>query len=76
MRQQDEVPSYATPKLDGRRVAMRGRVLPAQHARAKSQVARHGLSLSDYLAALIDRDSGMPTRLNQEPEPLTPRASS
>jgi hypothetical protein len=59
----DEGPSYATPKLDGHRVALRGRVLPQQHARARTQAARHGLSLSDYLAALIDRDSGLPTRL-------------
>jgi hypothetical protein len=75
-RQQDEGPSYATPKLDGHRVALRGRVLPEQHARARTQAARHGLSLSDYLAALIDRDSGLPTRLDQEPEALTPKASS
>ncbi|MGM7777436.1 hypothetical protein ACSVHC_15655 [Arthrobacter sp. KNU-44] len=75
-RQQDEGPSYASPKLDGRRVALRGRVLPAQHARATTQAARHGLSLSEYLAALIDRDSGLPTRLDQGPEAPTPRASS
>lgn len=75
-RQQAEGPSYATPKLDGHRVALRGRVLPQQHARAKTRAARHGLSLSDYLAALIDRDSGLPTRLDQEPEGRTPRASS
>lgn len=75
MRRQDEGPSYATPKLDGQRVALRGRVLPRQHARAKSQAARHGLSLSDYLAALIDRDSRLPTRLDQEPEAPTSRTS-
>jgi transcriptional regulator with XRE-family HTH domain len=68
--------TYATPKLDGHRVALRGRVLPGQHARATTQAARHGLSLSDYLAALIDRDSGLPTRLDQEQAALTPRASS
>jgi hypothetical protein len=62
--------TYATPKLDGQRVALRGRVLPAQHARASAQAARHGLSLSEYLAALIDRDSGLPTRLDNEPEAL------
>ncbi|MGG5172416.1 hypothetical protein ACQR35_09605 [Pseudarthrobacter sp. J1738] len=68
--------TYATPKLDGHRVALRGRVLPEQHARATTQAARHGLSLSDYLAALIDRDNGLPTRLDQEREAPTPRASS
>jgi hypothetical protein len=75
-RRQDEGPSFATPKLDGHRVALRGRVLPEQHARATTQAARHGLSLSDYLAALIDRDSGLPTRLDQEPEAFTPGALS
>lgn len=76
MRQQGEGPSYATPKLDGHRVALRGRVLPQQHVRATTQAARHGLSLSDYLAALIDRDSGLPTRLDNEAKALTPSASS
>lgn len=66
---------YVTPKLDGHRVALRGRVFPAQHARATIQAARHGLSLSDYLAALIDRDSGLPTVLDNRPEALTPEAS-
>lgn len=75
-RQQDEGPSYATPKLDGHRVALRGRVLPQQHARATTQAAGHGLSLSEYLAALIDRDSGLPSRLEQESAALRPRASS
>jgi hypothetical protein len=74
-RQQDQGTSFATPKLDGHRVALRGRVLPEQHARARTRAARYGLSLSDYLAALIDSDSGLPTRLDQEPEVLTPRAS-
>lgn len=75
-RQQVEGPSFATPKLDGHRVALRGRVSPEQHARATTQAARHGLSLSDYLAVLIDRDSGLPTPLDQEPAAPTPRASS
>ena len=74
-RQQDEGPSFATPKLDGNRVALRGRVLPEQHARATTRAARHGLSLSNYLAALIDRDSGLPTKLDNGPAALTPRAS-
>lgn len=67
--------TYATPKLDGKRVALRGRVLPEQHARASAQAARRGLSLSEYLAALIDRDSGISTILDTEEEALIPRAS-
>lgn len=66
---------YATPKLDGQRVALRGRVLPDQHARASTQAARHGLSLSEYLGALIDRDSGLPNKIDQSQEALIPRAS-
>lgn len=67
--------TYATPKLDGQRVALRGRVLPAQHARASAQAAQYGMSLSEYLAALIDRASGLPTKLDNEEEALIPRAS-
>lgn len=67
--------TYTTPKLDGHRVALRGRVLPEQHARATKQAAQHGLSLSDYLAALIDRDSGLPTKLDDKPDAPVPRES-
>lgn len=66
---------YATPKLDGQRVALRGRVLPEQHARATTQAAQHGMSLSEYLAALIDRDSGLPTRLDNHMNALGPKIS-
>jgi hypothetical protein len=66
---------YATPKLDGQRVALRGRVLPEQHARASAQAAEHGLSLSEYLGALIDRDSGLPNKIDNPQEALIPRAS-
>ena len=67
--------SYATPKLDGNRVALRGRVQPAQHARATAQAAAHGLTLSDYLAALIDQASGLPNKLQPEQGALFSRAS-
>ena len=68
---------YATPKLDGNRVALRGRVLPEQHARAHAKADEAGLSLSEYLGALIDRDCGVPNKLDnhdQEELPI-PRAS-
>jgi hypothetical protein len=45
------------PKLDGNRVALRGRVLPDTHARAAQAAAVRGLSLSDYLAMLIEQDT-------------------
>lgn len=55
---------YATPKLDGLRVALRGRISPAQHKRAHEAAGRYGLSVSDYLGALIDRDNGLPNKLD------------
>ncbi|WP_245861891.1 hypothetical protein [Georgenia soli] len=45
------------PKLDGRRVALRGRVAPDTHTRAVLAARERGLSLSDYLGMLIDRDT-------------------
>jgi hypothetical protein len=69
---------YATPKLDGNRVALRGRIYPDQHKRAHEAAQQHGLSLSDYLGALIDRDSGLPNKLddaNQEALPISRMAS-
>lgn len=45
------------PKLDGNRVALRGRVLPDVHERAIRAAQANGLSLSDYMAMLIVRDT-------------------
>lgn len=60
------------PKLDGNRVALRGRVLPDTHQRATRAAAQNGLSLSDYLAMLIERDtlSGMVSQTRQETLPI------
>jgi hypothetical protein len=60
------------PKLDGNRVALRGRVLPETHARAARAAAVNGLSLSDYLAMLIDRDTanGQESQTRQETLPI------
>lgn len=69
-------PVYVTPKLDGNRVALRGRLLPAQHKRAHEAAHSHGLSLSEYVGALIDRDAGLPNKLSEEsPEALFSKAS-
>jgi hypothetical protein len=66
---------YATPKLDGNRVALRGRIYPAQHKRAHEAANSYGLSLSDYLGALIDRDNGLPNKIdNPDQEALIARA--
>lgn len=45
------------PKLDGQRVALRGRVYPDTHQRAHEAAVAAGMSLSEYLAMLIDRDT-------------------
>lgn len=45
------------PKLDGNRVALRGRVAPDTHQRAVLAARHNGLSLSDYMAMLIERDT-------------------
>lgn len=45
------------PKLDGNRVALRGRVAPETHEKAVLAARHNGLSLSDYLAMLIERDT-------------------
>lgn len=60
------------PKLDGNRVALRGRVLPDTHARAIRAAAINGLSLSDYLAMLIERDTanGQISKTRQETLPI------
>lgn len=47
-----------TQKLDGNRVALRGRILPETKLRANAAAAARGLTLSDYLASLIIADTG------------------
>lgn len=60
------------PKLDGNRVALRGRVIPNIHERAIRAAAVNGLSLSDYLAMLIERDTanGQVSKTRQETLPI------
>ena len=58
------------PKLDGHRVALRGRVYPDTHRRAVIAARERGLSLSDYLASLIDADTGVRTPLPSTQEAL------
>lgn len=67
---------YATPKLDGNRVALRGRIYPDQHKRAHEAADSHGLSLSDYLGALIDRDCGLPNKIDNRHQESLPMAEA
>lgn len=65
-----------TPKLDGNRVALRGRVFPDQWKRAHLAADTHGLSLSDYLGALIDRDAGLPNKIDNSQQEALPIAKA
>lgn len=47
------------PKLDGHRVPMRARVFPDTHRRATLAARERGMSLSEYLALLVDEDTGV-----------------
>ena len=67
---------YTAPKLDGHRVALRGRIYPDQHKRAHEAASQHGLSLSDYLGALIDRDNGLPNKLDNKDQEALPIAKA
>lgn len=58
------------PKLDGNRVAIRGRVRPETHERAVEAARQQGLSLSDYLGRLIDRDTGVSMTSGQQELPI------
>lgn len=49
------------PKLDGNRVALRGRVFPEVHQLARQAADAAGLSLSDYLTILINQDAASDT---------------
>lgn len=58
------------PKLDGNRVAIRGRVAPETHRRAVEAARNQGISLSDYLGRLIDRDTGVLQTSTQQELPI------
>lgn len=58
--------THHMPKLDGNRVALRGRVFPDQHSRATAAAKECHLSLSDYLGALIDKAAGLPNKIDSD----------
>lgn len=55
---------YRTPKLVGNKVPMNNLVMPKQHYRAWKQANEAGLSVGEYLGALVDRDAGLPNKLD------------
>lgn len=61
-----QISSEGHPKLDGNRVTLRNRVYPDYHRRATAEAKKRGLSISQYLMELIDRDTGqVPAAANQ-----------
>jgi hypothetical protein len=59
-----EPADYRVPKLDGSRVALRSRVTPAQHKHAHLLAQAYGMSISDLVGALIDRELGLRNALD------------
>lgn len=51
---------YRAPKLDGLRIPLKLRVAPERHKHAWIRAHEIGISMADYVAALIDRDAGLP----------------
>ena len=67
---------YQQPKLQGHKVALSTRVSPEQHRAAVEASHRTGLSMAEYIGALIDRDAGRPNKLDNREEPRLPLANS
>jgi predicted HicB family RNase H-like nuclease len=68
---------YRRPQLQGKKVALMARVSPAQHRAAIEASHEAGLSMAEYIGALIDRDAGRPNKLdNKEEEQQLPLANS
>jgi len=67
---------YIPPKLKGNKVPLNNLVQPAQHKRAWNAAQRAGLSLADYVGALIDRDAGLPNKLDEAKQEALPIAKA
>ncbi|WP_101853473.1 hypothetical protein [Kocuria flava] len=55
---------YKPPKMYGNKVAVGTRFTPDQHRLAVEAAARVGLSLAEYLGALVERDAGLPNKID------------
>ena len=60
---------YKPPKQYGNKVAVGTRFTPDQHRIAMHAAKDAGLSLAEYLGALIERDAGLPNKLDNPPAP-------
>jgi hypothetical protein len=58
---------YKAPKMQGRKVPFSTRLTPEQHRLAAEDAARTGLSMAEYIGALIERAAGRPNKLDDRP---------
>ena len=67
---------YKPPKMYGNKVAVGTRFTPDQHRLAVEAAARAGLSLAEYLGALVERDAGRPNKLDDRQETELPLSNT
>lgn len=63
---------YRAPQLTGRRMVLAARVQPEIHRVAYEKATHLGLSMSEYVGALIARDNGLPSRLDDQRQSALP----
>lgn len=59
---------YKQPKMYGRRVPFSMRMPPEVHRRLFDRTIVLGMTQADYIAALIDRDCGLPNAIDDREE--------
>ena len=63
---------YKAPKMQGRKVPFSTRLTPEQHRLAAEDAARMGLSMAEYIGALIERAAGRPNKLDNRQDTELP----
>ena len=63
---------YRAPKMQGRKVPFSTRLTPEQHRLAAEDASKAGLSMAEYIGALIERAAGRPNKLDNLQEAELP----
>ena len=63
---------YKSPKMQGNKVPFSTRLSPQQHRLAAETSAKTGLSMAEYIGALIERDANLPNKLDSRDAPRLP----
>ncbi|GEO92163.1 hypothetical protein KFL01_14690 [Kocuria flava] len=63
---------YKPPKMQGNKVPFSTRLTPKQHRLAAEAAATAGLSMAEYIGALIERDAELPNKLDNREDPHLP----